>query len=368
MSRPSLNKLLQQTSRSFYLTLRVLPSAIRPQIGLAYLLARTTDTIADTEIVPVAQRLEALGALRARILGTSSAPLNFGELARQQGLPAERMLLERVEEALAELHGLAEGDLKLVRQVLETISGGQELDLRRFGRWDETTGKPSLTNIAAREDARPTCNQIIALQSDAELDDYTYRVAGCVGEFWTRMCLGHLFPTALLDEGRFLAEGIRFGKGLQLVNILRDLPADLRNGRCYLPIDKLAAIGLMPADLVSPVNEVTFRPLYQRYLDLAEAHLAAGWDYTNTIPRGQVRVRLACAWPILIGLETLQRLRHEPVLDPARRVKISRAAVRRILFQTLWRYPFCVSWRGLAQFSPGGEPGKLLREAENSRK
>ena len=37
----ALNELLKQTSRSFYLTLRVLPAAVRPQIGLAYLLART---------------------------------------------------------------------------------------------------------------------------------------------------------------------------------------------------------------------------------------------------------------------------------------------------------------------------------------
>ncbi len=43
----ALNDLLKRTSRSFYLTLRVLPAAVRPQIGLAYLLARTTDTVAD---------------------------------------------------------------------------------------------------------------------------------------------------------------------------------------------------------------------------------------------------------------------------------------------------------------------------------
>jgi farnesyl-diphosphate farnesyltransferase len=126
MSPPSLNELLKRTSRSFYLTLRVLPRAVRPQIGLAYLLARTTDTIADTEIVPVTQRLEALQKLRERILGTNNTALNFGGLARQQGLPAERMLLERVEEALGALHGLAETDLKLVRKVLNTITSGQE--------------------------------------------------------------------------------------------------------------------------------------------------------------------------------------------------------------------------------------------------
>ena len=32
----ALNELLKQTARSFYLTLRVLPAAVRPQIGLAW--------------------------------------------------------------------------------------------------------------------------------------------------------------------------------------------------------------------------------------------------------------------------------------------------------------------------------------------
>ena len=58
MSAGQLNyALLQSVSRSFYLTLRILPAAVRPQIGLAYLLARTTDTIADTELVSLEQRL-----------------------------------------------------------------------------------------------------------------------------------------------------------------------------------------------------------------------------------------------------------------------------------------------------------------------
>src|SRR5450631_319275 len=122
----SLNDLLHATSRSLYLTLRVLPTAVRPQIGLAYLLARTTDTIADTEILPVAQRLDALQKLRERILGRNSAPLNFGELAQKQNLSAEKLLLEKVEESLALLQTLSPADLKLVREVLTTITSGQE--------------------------------------------------------------------------------------------------------------------------------------------------------------------------------------------------------------------------------------------------
>lgn len=331
MAHPGLNELLKQTSRSFYLTLRVLPARVRFPISLAYLLARTTDTIADTEIVPTAQRLEALQQLRARILGKTNDPLNFGELARHQGLPAERTLLETSEEALAALKKLDADELALVQEVLDTITSGQELDLQRFG--------------------TATGDNIIALQNEAELDDYTYRVAGCVGKFWTQLCRRNLFPRAHLNDAEFLADGIRFGKGLQLVNILRDVPADLRKGRCYFPLDQLRPAGLTPADLLQTSTEPNFRPLYNRYLEQASAHLAAGWRYTTAMPAGQVRVRLACAWPVLIGAETLDRLRVEPVLDGTRRVKISRAQVRNVLLRSILWYPIPPIWRRLARIS-----------------
>jgi farnesyl-diphosphate farnesyltransferase len=324
-SADSLKDLLKATSRSFYLTLRVLPAAVRPQIGLAYLLARTTDTIADTELVPLAQRLDALQKLRERILGQNSAPLNFGELARQQASPAERVLLEKVEESLAQLKSLSPADLQLVRTVLDTVTSGQELDLRRF--------------------ASASVQEIMTLETAAELDDYTYRVAGCVGEFWTKMCRAHLFPNAPLDDARLLADGVRFGKGLQLVNILRDLPADLRKGRCYLPAEELAEAGLTPADLLEPANEARLRPLHDRYLDRAEAHLGAGWAYTNALPWRCARVRLACAWPILIGVKTIQRLRAANRLDPRQRVKVARREVRQIIVRSVLRYPWPAAWQ-----------------------
>jgi farnesyl-diphosphate farnesyltransferase len=326
-----LNDLLKATSRSFYLTLRVLPARVRPQIGLAYLLARTTDTIADTENMPLPLRLHALQILRERILDLRQEPGNFTELMRHQELPAERLLLEKVEASLALLKELSPADLQLVRTVLAVITSGQELDLRRFAGASE--------------------QNIIALKHDAELDDYTYRVAGCVGEFWTKMCRAHVFPKSKLDDARLLADGIRFGKGLQLVNILRDLPRDLRNGRCYLPADKLAEAGLKPADLLSPANAAKFRPLYNRYLDQAEAHLAAGWEYTNTLPWRFARVRLACAWPVLIGAETIRRLRTGNVLDAQQRIKVSRGDVRGILVRSLACYPLPGAWQN--QFKPG---------------
>jgi farnesyl-diphosphate farnesyltransferase len=333
-----LTRLLSQVSRSFYLTLRVLPRAIRPQIGLAYLLARTTDTIADTEILPVPQRLDALQKLREHILGQASAPLNFGELARRQGSPAEKLLLEKTEDSLALLAALSPDDLKLVRAVLATITSGQELDLRRF--------------------AGASADRIVALETAAELDDYTYRVAGCVGEFWTKMCRAHLFPQARLDEKQFVADGIRFGKGLQLVNILRDLPADLKNGRCYLPLDQLERARLLPEVLLSPATEAKFLPLFREHLDRAEAHLAAGWRYTNTLPFGQCRVRLACAWPVLIGARTIEKLRAAGALDLQRRVKVSRGEVRGILLRSALACPLPPVWRKLYSF-----PAKAVASA-----
>ncbi|HEY5914202.1 MAG TPA: phytoene/squalene synthase family protein [Verrucomicrobiae bacterium] len=331
-SKELLTSTLRDVSRSFYLTLRVLPAAIRPQIGLAYLLARTTDTIADTDLLPIAQRLDALKALRERIEGSGSGPLDFSSFVGQQGSSAECLLLENCEAALAELGRLSPADRDLVRRVLRTITSGQELDLRRF------TGA--------------SATHIVALQSDLELDDYTYRVAGCVGEFWTRMCRAHLFPATALDERELLANGVRFGKGLQLVNILRDLAKDLRQGRCYLPAERLAGLDLQPGDLLEAGNERRLRPVYDGYLARAEEHLKQGWIYTNTVPRRFLRVRLACAWPILIGLETIELLRTKAVLGNVAPVKISRRRLRWLMLVSVVYYPCQGRWRALVNPEP----------------
>lgn len=326
----SQNELLRATSRTFDQTLRVLPRAIRSQIALAYLLARTADTIADTEVVPVNQRLEALQKFRERILARTNAPLNFNDLAGRQGTPAEKLLLEKIGDSLETLQKFSADDQKRIRDVLAIITGGQELDLKRFS--------PSGSSQIQR---------IIALETAVELDDYTYRVAGCVGEFWTKICRAHLFPKARLDENQLTINGIRFGKGLQLINILRDLPDDLKKGRCYLPSEKLEKFGLAPQTMLSPVKESSFLPLFHEYLDKAEDHLRAGWTYTKSLPFSQFRVRLACAWPILIGIKTIEKLRVAGVAGLQQRVKVSRSEVKRIIWRSLFACPIPALWNNL---------------------
>jgi farnesyl-diphosphate farnesyltransferase len=321
------HQLLREVSRSFYFTVRVLPKAIRQPIALAYMLARATDTIADTGAVPEQQRLAALRALADRIARRSVPELRLPDLEAKQSTSAERVLLGRIEEFVAALGSLDEDDLRRVQKVLETIISGQQLDLLRFG--------------------QASASAIVPLQAPGELDDYTYRVAGCVGEFWTAMCLARLRPKPRAAEPELAALGVRFGKALQLINILRDIPADLRLGRCYLPASELQAAGLAPADLLMSQNEARFRPVYNTWLAIAEDHLRAGWRYTLALPGRWARVRLACAWPILIGVATLEKLKTENVLDPGIRIKASRAEVKSIMRQSVLALPFKNRWAAL---------------------
>jgi farnesyl-diphosphate farnesyltransferase len=311
--------LLRQVSRTFYLTLRVLPHAIYLQLSVAYLLARATDTIADTRLVEISRRQEALALLRKSIEqaceGRTPLIPDFGKLAQDQGSSAERMLLENICKPLGVLRDFSPEDRLCIRGVLHTITHGQEMDLSRFG--------------------TASANNILELETDLELDEYTYCVAGSVGEFWTKMCRAHLFPAARVNDEALISNGVRFGKGLQLVNILRDIPNDLRQGRCYIPRSRLHKIGLEPNDLLDPETLPRFRPLYDSYLDQAREHLRAGWQYTTMLPLSLVRVRLACAWPVLIGQETITKLRQANILDDRQRIKLSRPEVRRLMLRSL---------------------------------
>ena len=95
-------------------------------------------------------------------------------------------------------------------------------------------------------------------------------------------------------------------------------------------------------------NEPKLRPLYRELVELAFRHLEAGWRYTNTIPASHWRLRLACAWPVLIGVRTLVKLLAGNPLDPRQRIKVDRAEVRRILVGSILRLPRRAAWA--AQF------------------
>ena len=243
-----IDKLLETTSRSFYPTLKYLPKKIRGQIGLLYLLARLADTIADSKHGETDVLLDLLKKYNDVAQGRSRKLPDFNDLAEIQTNPHEAELLMNAEDVIEGLSEYEEGDRQRILECLEIIVGGQVLDLQRFG--------------PAKEGGN-----ISSLKSNEELDDYAYRVAGCVGTFWSKMSLAHLMTLSPEKEKVFLEKGIQFGKALQMINILRDIPEDLRFGRCYIPSEALAEQGLEPEDILGDSNLETFRPLYDSYLD-----------------------------------------------------------------------------------------------------
>jgi len=319
-----LGPLLKGVSRSFYLTLRVLPAGMRDPIGLAYLLARAADTIADTSLISPEQRLAMLLSLRDQINGAPNDGALLQrmatEVAGQQIQSDEKVLLESLGPALEVLSQLSESDRKAVREIVSTLTEGMEFDLRTFP--DERSG------------------QIAALCEYDELDRYTYLVAGCVGEFWTTMTYAHM-PGTLKERPEIMARrGVRFGKALQMTNVLRDCGKDLRIGRCYLPQTMLDQYGLSAQDLLQPANSVRARPLMVELVRKSLDHFREALDYTLAIPAFSVRLRLACLWPILIGLDTLLLLvDNNDWLDPAKVSKVRRNQVYQIIASSLLLVP-----------------------------
>jgi farnesyl-diphosphate farnesyltransferase len=294
--------LLASVSRSFYLSIRLLPRGLRAPIGLAYLLARASDTIADSADAPEEKRLEHLAAFEKMI--RTGKPDGLTELQRDihSPHPGETTLLCNLDGCLQWLGQLDNKDRGEIVDVLRKIIRGQTLDLERFG----------------------GSYQIAALQTAEELDEYTYLVAGCVGEFWTRLCLNHLPESSTLGLADLRRLGEEYGKGLQLVNILRDLPEDLRNGRCYLPENELRAAGTSPTPLIDQPAKA--QAVFDRWRERAIAQLEHGYQYIAALR--SARLRAACFLPWYLGLRTLHLLGKPGALERAEKIKVSRTTVR----------------------------------------
>ncbi len=321
-ARPGLSaaqrQLVRHVSRSFDLSIRLLPGALQAPVAIGYLLARATDTVADTTALPLAERQILLDLMTQTIAAQDSSAEESGELSRltqsfaaQQTDPHERALMQALPQCLPLLHGLTEADQASVRLVLGHITRGQQLDMHRFG--------PGLQ----------------ALQTEAELADYTWLVAGCVGEFWTELCGRHLPGYSLLPQGEMMRLGRAYGMGLQRLNIIRDTRADLAAGRCYWPVDMLQRAGLSPAMLAQAVQTrdvmalETVAPLYTAWVDHTEAQLAEGMRYALALR--PLRLRLASALPALIGARTVALLRQAGPAALTQRVKMPRHEVRALL-------------------------------------
>jgi len=266
-------RLLREHARTFSLTLGLLPFWLRDPLGLAYLLARASDTVADAVGISQVRRLVLLEELKMAL--DTEDP----SLWRPVFLPGELSASE--EELMAALPGLladlaTHPDRMELLALWRAILEGQLFDQRRFSSSDPLTR--------------------------GELEHYCGLVAGSVGETWTRL-IGKHAPQLLRGEfGEMCRLGADYGRGLQLVNILRDRTSDRALGRVYASDAELPALW-----------------------ELASEWLAQGEIYLTQLRPG--RVLYASGLPLSLAMGTLAKLRTSPSGLDAPRVSLTRLEV-----------------------------------------
>ncbi|MBK1789787.1 phytoene/squalene synthase family protein [Persicirhabdus sediminis] len=291
-------QLLKDVSRSFYLSIRFLPAAMRRPVALGYLLARASDTIADTVVVDAGIRIDLLSCF-TRLLDAGDRSELFDALNEkfvpQQKHAGEAVLLRQLDRVFSAYDALPEGEMSAVREVMQPILHGQSLDLQRF-----------------------EVDKIGQLDNFSQLEEYCYLVAGCVGEFWTKVGFLTLPNYSKAAEAEMLQWGIEYGKGLQLINILRDQSNDLKEGRCYIPSWKL-----------EDAAEQT--KIYQAMLAQARAWLHSAYPYSRSLSSRLARG--ATVLPALIGEDTLDLLENSTAEVRSQGVKVRRSQV----YQACWQ-------------------------------
>jgi len=313
--------LLKSVSRSFYLSLRMMPKNMGPALGLGYLFCRAADSVSDTELIPLEERPKALQKFKHlfKIFPFDPDPFeNYVDFLRPL-LPAEnsaeKSLLKSLPLCAKALKNLSRTNQALVQEVVLGVIRGMEMDLKKFGQGPDN---------------------LKALKSEKELEDYLTAIGGEPGKFWTKLTLLHFSNLGIKNKKKWIDQGAEFGKGLQMVNILRDLSKDLTLGRCYLPETWLKNYDLAPKDLLESENFNLFQPLYEKTIDQTIHRLKHGLDYIRSLPRRSVRLRASVWWPLSIGLQTLQQLQgNRKVLDPKQTIKIKRLSIYLMMMESI---------------------------------
>jgi farnesyl-diphosphate farnesyltransferase len=262
-----LEDLLEKTSRTFALSIPVLPEPTRRQVMIAYLLFRIADTFEDAAHWPPGRRVEALREYQELLseFTPAEAVLLSGKwlAAGPSPNPGYRELIRDVPLVLDAFFALDSAAVASMRDHVIRSAGG----MARF--------------VARSHDG------VLVLKDIDDLRAYCYAVAGIVGEMLTDLFLLGREPLAPIAP--VLRErAATFGEALQLVNILKDVATDVTEGRSFLPRGV-------------PRSEV---------FELARRDLGVAAEYTLELqqagaPRGIVAF---CALPAELASATLRKV------------------------------------------------------------
>ncbi|WP_339305293.1 phytoene/squalene synthase family protein [Paenibacillus sp. FSL R5-0519] len=123
-----------------------------------------------------------------------------------------------------------------------------------------------------------------------ELEHYCYLVAGTVGEM--------LLPVLRDDNGAEVAvNGIALGKGMQIVNIIRDVGEDRARVRRYVPLEIMEKHGYSEQDFEDGIVDERFVAIIHELKAAALNWFRIGMDRLDTYPtESAFSIELAAAF------------------------------------------------------------------------
>ncbi len=300
--------MLPKVSRSFALSISLLPDALRVPVRTGYLLCRVLDTIEDEADMAPSLRERLFDAFDLALDGGPGAVHAFVGLARSCLLGDvldERTLSWGSADVFADYQNIPEAARAAMRGPILEMSRGMREHSLRAGPLADLPG----------------------------LERYCHFVAGTVGALLTDLFLWDCPLEDPAQEQALRDQAEHFGIGLQLVNILKDVAGDLERGVTFLPQDALVDAGLKPIALLEPAHREAGLRIVASLCHRARVHLDAAVDYTLTWPAASAtHVRLFCAVPLGLAFATLDEVEHgHDTLRRGRVPKVSRAVVASVL-------------------------------------
>ena len=300
-------RILPGVSRTFALTIPVLPKNLGEVVATAYLLCRIADTIEDDPALGHESKTEFHQRFLAVIEGQED-PDAFAAaltpLLSAQILPAERNLVRNTARVVRVLRGFGASEQQAVTRCLVIMCSGMPKFQRN--------------------------KSLIGLRDLKELGAYCCVVAGVVGDLLAELFCMHC-PDLVKHRRRFLRLGVSFGLGLQMTNILKDTWEDRRNGSCWLPRSIFADRGYELKRLQAFHSTQEFQSGLKSLIGVAHRHLRNAAEFTCMIPLRETGIRRFCLWTLGLAIMTLQKLHQNPYFTSADQVKVSRRTVKAII-------------------------------------
>jgi len=301
--------MLELVSRTFALSIRFLPEALREPVVLAYLLFRVSDGLEDHAEIVADRKIALLKEWNCVLQGITS-PIEFvRNIADLDWQNPEVYVAQRAPDLIAALNNVPV-DLRtpIVARVSESTLG--------MARWQEQG--PFVATLA-------------------EMDDYMHYVAGLVGYLMTDL-FSWYSAHFRARKAELLPLSREIGLGLQTVNVIRGLRKDYQRGWVFVPQEMLSTVGIDRDQFFLPDFEDRALDVVNQLIDKAEGHLQFGLEYISALPWWDHRVRLACIWPLCFALKTLAISRNNVEVLRSE-AKITRQDVREIMRKT-----FVLGW------------------------